>query len=46
MTDHYTFDEIVAFDQEREHEAKGLQNAKNPVKAIVDKYVKSTSMHF
>ena len=39
MSDTYTFGAIVAFDETRDHEAKGFRNAQNPVKAIVDKYV-------
>lgn len=39
MTDKYVLNEIVAFDENREHETKSVQNAQNPVKAIVDKYV-------
>ena len=29
----------MAFDEAREHEAKGLKHAQNPVKVIVDKYI-------
>jgi hypothetical protein len=39
MSDRYLLNEVVSFDENREHETKGLQNAQNPVKAIVDKHV-------
>jgi tetratricopeptide (TPR) repeat protein len=39
MTKRYTFNELMALDESREFEVKGLQNAQNPVKAIADKYV-------
>lgn len=39
MSDTYILYSTVAFDETREHEAKGLKHAQNPVKAIVDKYI-------
>lgn len=39
MATQYTINQYVAFDEDRQFEFKNLQNAQNPVKAIVDKYI-------